>query len=268
VGATRPALRRLEASDMAGTLPAFARGSGQPRSRQERLWLTGGAFAAFIMLLVGYFFFVSPQRSDTSSLKSQVVDAQQRNTVLEARINSLRQQNKNVAKYQAQYAQARLALPSTAGVSDFVRSLQALGNATLTDVSSLTVGLPTNVSPATLQPANSTASPAAPSSTVAPAPGGATVPGGNTATASPQVYALTITADVSGSPAALGKFLDQLQRVQPRAVLITQLTQRAATSAQSGKAVGNSTSLTLSMQAFVAPANPTESAALAQASSR
>jgi hypothetical protein len=123
------------------------------------------------------------------------------------------------------------------------------------------------------RPANGTATPGAQPSTSAPAPGGATstAPGGatNTGATNPmQIYALPITADVSGSPAALGRFLDQLQRVQPRAVLITQLTEKAATSAQNGHAVGGSTSLTLSMQAFVAPASPNESAALAQASGR
>ena len=254
---------------MTGSLPSLARRGGQARSPKERLWLRGGAFAAFILLLVGYFFLISPQRSDTSSLKSQVSGAQQQNAVLQARIEALRQQNTNLAKYQAQYAQARLALPASSGVSDFLRSLQSLGNATLTDVESLTVGTPTNVTPSGPQSSAPGAAPSTGASSPTPAPTTQTATPGNgtgvSTGASGAIFALPITADVTGSPAALGKFLDQLQRVQPRAVLITQVTEQAATSAAAGRTASGSIGLTLTMQAFVAPANPNESAALAQA---
>jgi len=54
---------------------------------------------------------------------------------------------------------------------------------------------------------------------------------------------------VAGSPDQLGAFLDQLQSVQPRAVLISQatLSQPAATSGTNGRS-----QLQLTMNAFVA----------------
>lgn len=54
-------------------------------------------------------------------------------------MNSLGRETKNIATYQAQVTQARLALPSTSGLPDFLRTLQSIGNATLADVSALTV---------------------------------------------------------------------------------------------------------------------------------
>jgi hypothetical protein len=252
---------------MALTLSGRAPRSGQPRSPQERLWLTGGGIAGFALLLIGYFFFISPQRSDTSDVKSQIDAAQQQNTVLQARIDALREQDRSRAKYEAAYAQAQKALPTTSGVSDFLRSLQALGSATLTEVSSLTVTAPTSAAPAAAAPAAQTSPGAAPtSSTAATSAGSGT---SATGTTGGPVYTMGITATVTGSPAALGKFLDQLQHVQPRAVLITQLTEHAGTTAAGAPAgTGATTSLQLTMQAFVAPSTPAEIAALAQAAGR
>jgi hypothetical protein len=223
-----------------------------PRSQAERLWLIGGALVAFLLLVLGYFLFISPQRSHTSRVNSQVDTARQQNATLQAHIDALRLQNRNLAKYEQQLKTARLALPSTSGVSDFLRSLQALGNATSTDVTALTVGSPTNVS---------TVAGAAP----AARPTATTASGGTTAGGT--IFALPITAQVSGAPAALNKFLQQLQAVQPRAVLITQLTETTGTAPGAAAVHGSSgTALQLTMQAFVAPSNPTEKASLAAGS--
>jgi hypothetical protein len=215
-----------------------------PRSQTERLWLIGGALVGFVLILIGYFFFISPQRSKTSDVNAQASGARDQNTQLQSRIDALRAQNKNLGKYQAELASAQKALPSTSGVSDFVRSLQALGNATLTNVTTLSVGQPAPV----VAPAPAAATPTdGSSSSSAPAP--AATP---TAPPAPSAYSLAITATVSGSPTGLDKFLDQLQNVQPRAVLITQITESSAALGAGGVAAGSATTLQLTMQAFVA----------------
>jgi Tfp pilus assembly protein PilO len=233
-----------------------------PRSQIERLWLVAGGLVAFVMLLIGYFFFISPQRSNTSDINNQTATAQQQNAMLQARLDALREQNKNLAKYQAELASAQLALPSTSGISDFLRTLQSLGTQTNSLVTGLNVGEPVDVTPVTVgQPTSSatasaspTASPGTDSSTAAAAPG-ATTPG---------VYELPITATVTGSVSGLTEFLDQLQAVQPRAVLVTQIGMNVANAGvgDGGNAAG-SYGLNLTMQAFVAPTNAEESAALA-----
>jgi hypothetical protein len=60
----------------------------------------------------------------------------------------------------------------------------------------------------------------------------------------------------------LNEFLNQLQTVQPRAVLITAVTEAA------GTASGATTTLNLTMQAFVQPASAAERAGLASAAQK
>jgi Tfp pilus assembly protein PilO len=224
-----------------------------PRSQAERLWLIGGGLVGLLVALIAYFLFISPQRSKTADINSQVSLARQQNATLQARVAALAEQNKNLAAYERQLASAKLALPSDAGVSDFLRSLQSLGNQTNTNVTQLTVGQPvdvTSVIAATpTQPAAAGAANASPSSAT-------TAPAGTTpVVAGQQMYALPITAQVSGAPDALNRFLDQLQSVQPRAVLISQISETTGTSTTGAAPTG--TTLQLTMDAFVAPSSPT-----------
>jgi Tfp pilus assembly protein PilO len=225
-----------------------------PQNRLERMWLLGGAFVAAFIVLLGYLFFIGPQRSNTSDVNGQRAAAQQTNTALQAKINRLGQETKNLATYQAQVTRAELALPSTSGLPDFLRTLQSIGNATLANVSSLTVGPPTDVTLATS---------AAPAAAASGTP--AKSAGGTQATASgPHVFALPLTVSVSGTFAQLDQFLTQLQTVQPRAVLISQITEGYG--ATTGKTSG--ATLQLTMQAFVAPTSPGEQAQLSAASGK
>ncbi|MDT4903579.1 MAG: hypothetical protein QOH52_1595 [Pseudonocardiales bacterium] len=231
-----------------------------PRSQPERLWLIGGGIVGALMVLIGYFFFISPQRSQTSDVNSQAATARQEAATLQAHINTLRAQNKQLAKYRVELAAAQRALPSTSGLSDFLRTLQSLGNSTQTTVQMLTVGPPTDVSVVAANTPTGTTAP----STPAPSPSAA-APGATSGTpVTGGVYGLSISTSISGTAAALNNFLAQLQAVQPRAVLITQLTEGDTTTSGSGSKSG--TTLQLTMQAFVDPTSPAEQANLAAAS--
>lgn len=217
-----------------------------PRSALEKLWLTVGGIAALLLLLVGWFFFIGPQRSKTSDVRSQISSAQLEYTTLQSKLAALRAQSANIGKYKAELAAARQALPSSDGIPAFLRTLQALGNATMTQVSTVTVGAPAAVVP----PAPTTEAPTDTSSSAAPSPTDSATT--STTTPSSGIYSMPITAQVTGATSALAKFLEQLQSVQPRAILITQITESAG-SASGGKG----TSLQLSMQAFVDPTTAT-----------
>lgn len=223
-----------------------------PRSQLEKAWLLGAGLVAVLMLVIGYFFFVGPQRDKTDEINAQVASAQTQNAVLQSRIAALQRQAQDLPRYQAQLEQAHLALPSTSGLPDFLRTLQAIGSQTLAKVTTLTVGAPADVtSLAVASPAATATASAAPSG----APAGPNVGGVH-------VYALPISASVSGTVAQLSAFLTQLQSVQPRAVLISQL-QLGAGQAAKGSA---GTTLALTMQAFVAPSSAVENAQLSAAS--
>lgn len=218
------------------------------RSRPERAWVAAGLAGGFAMLLVGWLFFISPQMSETGAVNSQTGDAQVHNVMLQHTIAELAAQNKNLAQYRATLAQAQLALPSTSGLPDFLRTLQTIGNSTLTNVVSLTVGTPANVTVVSTRKIE------------ASAPGTSNNPAA-VSTSGPQIYALPITAQISGSDTQLDQFLSQLQSVQPRAVLISQIVESA------GKADGGTTGLaatqlTLTMEAFVEPTGAVEAARL------
>lgn len=216
------------------------------RSQQERLWMIAGGLAALVLLLIGWAFFISPQRSTTASVKAQVDSAQTQNAALETRITGLQQQSTKMGMYKQQLAAAAAALPSTSGVPTFLRSLQKLGTETHTNAVDVTVGAPTALTPpVTPTDTTSTTTSAAPTDS-------ASATDTTTATATSGVYGMPITAQVTGTDTALNNFLRQLQEVQPRAVLITQITEGSGSTTTSGSATGNS--LQLTMQAFVAPA--------------
>ena len=218
-----------------------------PRSQAERLWLLGGGVATILITAMAFLLLISPQRSATDRVHSKLSGVQARNAILEQRLAQLRQQNKNLASFERELATARQALPTTSNVSDFLRSLQALGGQTQTEVTALGVSAPSAIPTAPAATGSSTA--AAPA---APAAGGPAAPSLSTAGLA-GVYTLTTTVQVSGSPENLTKFLDQLQNVQPRAVLITQVQESSGASGPAAAAGRGSTTLQLTMAAFVAP---------------
>jgi hypothetical protein len=232
------------------------------KSQKEQLWLIGGVLGAVVLLLIGYFFFISPQRSQTSDVNAQADTVRAQNATLQAHIITLQAESKNLAKYKTELAAAQQALPSTSGLPDFIRTLQSLGTSTRTDAVNLTVGAPTDVS--------LVAAPAAGTPTTTPTT--ATPPAATTPTTTPaagttaSVYGLTITAQINGTTSALDSFLQKLQQVQPRAVLITQITEGSgATTAGTTGTTSSAASLQLTMQAFVAPSSASENAQLAAA---
>jgi Tfp pilus assembly protein PilO len=182
--------------------------------RADRLWAIGGALGAVILFAIGWLFFIGPQYHQASSLQDQAAAAELRLTPLEHRLVELRQQNGNLERYRAQLARDRQALPTTSGLSDFLRAMQTSGSSTGVSVSGVIVGALTEV----------------------PVTGA-------------QIYAFPITLVATGAAANLDQFLDQLQRVQLRAVLISSV--NAVPGGQSGSLAGTVT-LTLSVQAFVA----------------
>lgn len=238
-----------------------------PRSQLERAWLIGGVLIGLIMVVLAYLVFIGPQRSSTSQVNQKVGNAQVQNEILRAKVEALTAQNKNLASYQHAWQQAELALPSTSGLPDFLRSLQAIGTATSTDVTTLTVGAPTDLTPVTSSPA-ATGSGASSGSTGAAGTSSAKGIGKPAGSAASKVYALPITAQVTGTDTQLADFLTQLQSVQPRAVLISQVTEGAVATGGTTQKGKNASTLQLTMQAFVAPSSQVEADQLAQAAGK
>jgi Tfp pilus assembly protein PilO len=183
---------------------------------RARIWELGGTLGAIALLAAGWFFFIGPQYDQTNRLNDQGSAAQARVATLQRRLVELRQQNVKLEQFRAQLLRDRQALPAASSLSDFLRELESAGASAGVSVRGLVVGSPTQII------------------------GAAT-----------QVNALPITLIAVGTTAQLNTFLDQLQLVQPRAVLI-----KSVNAVPDGLSVSlaGTVSLTLSMRAFVGPA--------------
>jgi Tfp pilus assembly protein PilO len=179
-----------------------------PTRHADKIWLAGGVLGAAALLALGWFFFIGPQYAEARSLDDRAVQAQLRLTSQQRRLADLRQQNEDLPQYKAQLGRLRQALPPSAATSDFLRELQAAGEAASVSVTGLSIGARKEV-----------------------AGSGGTV------------YALPVALTVEGTVAGLEGFVNELQQVQPRAVLIgnTGLT-----------ANSRGTSLTVNLHIFVA----------------
>jgi Tfp pilus assembly protein PilO len=188
--------------------------------RADQLWAIGGIAGAVVLLAIGWFFFINPQYSQTDSLRGEATGTEQRQIALQQRLVELRRQNEDLPRYLAQYALDRQALPTVSGLSDLLRELQRAG-----DITGVTVG-------------------------------GLSVSGAiPVAITGAQVYALPISLTATGTVATLHEFLNQLQQVQPRALLIS-----GANLVSSGKTGpgADAVSLTLILRAFVGASTGSE----------
>jgi Tfp pilus assembly protein PilO len=188
----------------------------------DRLWLIGGAVGAVLLVVVAWFLVIGPQNAETNSLNDQAATAEVRLVSLKQRLAELQKQSADLPRYEAERAKDRQALPTTSAMSDFLRELQSIGDITGVVVSGLTVGNP------------------------ASAPG---VKG--------QIQALPVTVTATGPGGKVNEFLDQLQQVQPRAVLITSAN---VTATDPSGGFGGLVGVMLSLQVFVAPATASASA--------
>ncbi|WP_375480913.1 hypothetical protein [uncultured Jatrophihabitans sp.] len=211
-----------------------------PRTQTERLWVVGAALVALIMAAVGYFLLIGPERSRAASVRRDASDTSFQTATLQSRIASLTAQSKQLTTYRAALAKAQRALPTAddrTATPQLIRDLASTASATSTAITSLTVGQPTALTPST--PATPTASsPSSSGSTSA----GTAAPATPTSTLS----SIAVGATVSGVPAALNSFLSAVQTTGSRALLVTSVTL--------SKTTGRLTTMTLTMTAFVRPA--------------
>ncbi|GAA3223953.1 type 4a pilus biogenesis protein PilO [Dactylosporangium siamense] len=177
--------------------------------RPERLWILGGAFTAVILLVAGYYLAIQPRYQEADDLRTLANDTTVDVAKLRSQIADLDKENKRLNEYTAQVKEDLAALPETDSVAALLREVQVAGDLTGVTVSGVSVGGATDL----------------------------TVAGPLT------VHTLPISLTASGPAAKINPFLDQLQKVQPRALLVGAV--NAATT--DGK-----TSLSLTIQAFYA----------------
>jgi type IV pilus assembly protein PilO len=193
--------------------------------RLDRVWLLGGVVAVLLLVAAGWFLLIGPEFATAGQVQDQAGDEQ----------TELITQKKDLAALQAKYKQVnalktalkknQAALPATSGVPAFLRQLQDSGTAVNVDVSLLTVAQP------------------------------------QLSTEVSTVYELPITLTATGSADNLSRFLDRLQKVQARAVLLTSVgLTGGTTSDSSGAADPNGMTASLALTAFVSPTSASKTA--------
>jgi Tfp pilus assembly protein PilO len=150
----------------------------------DRLWLYGGVAGAVLLLVVGWFLAIGPMHTEADGLRVQADDTETQIVSLRRRLAELQAQDAKLATYRAALKANQEALPAGTGVPDFLRQLQESGDSVRVDVTSMNIGQP------------------------------------ETNTAVPTIFDLPITINADGKAGDLERFLDQMQLVQPRAVLI------------------------------------------------
>ena len=175
--------------------------------RTERLWLIGGLFGIAVIVAAAYLLAIKPVYTKKDEHRKSAGDSQVTLVGLKRDLAKLENNYKNRAAHTAAMTAMQGHLPDNYDIPNLVRALHVSDKATGTVVSAIGVGAPTKV------------------------------------TTLPTVVSVPITLTVTGAPANIGKFLDRLQTIQPRAVLINSI------SIDQGDAAGRE-SLTMLLEAF------------------
>jgi Tfp pilus assembly protein PilO len=183
-------------------------------TRPDRMWAFGGVFVAAALSLLAWTFLISPQRAETDELATSTDDTQVTVAAEQRRLDQLVKEYNDLAGYQAKLDTSRKALPTEAGLADFLRELQSAGDAAGVAVTTLNAGSMVGVK----------------------------------AGAAP-LFSITVTVTAEGPVPKLEQFLHQLQQVQPRAALILNAN---LTPGKDEETVTNKAKLSISAQIFVA----------------
>lgn len=152
--------------------------------RTDRLWLLGGLIAIVLIVLAAYLLAIKPIYADKADKEGQVEDQNVVLVQLKHQLADLTAKARNQATYTAQLNAKRAALPESYDVPNYLRALQASESAVTFKVSAISDGVPTKVDE------------------------------------SDSILSVTITLTASGTQANLSRFLNRLQNVQSRAVLV------------------------------------------------
>lgn len=233
-------------------------------------WVGGTAFAAVLALAGGWTLGVSPQidAADEAELQKVSVDAQ--NATLEAKLVELKAQYENLEQYRAELAALEVQIPRTAQLSDYLRQVSSIAEASGAFVVSVKPGPPIAMSDAAAAgaaaappPAAETADAGAPAEAtdggeaaeptdaegttaqpVPPAASGLNVPG---------FVAVPVDITLLGSVETVTTALAQLQTGSTRLFLVTAITGAGtdAKEASEGKPATNKGDIEMTISGYV-----------------
>jgi Tfp pilus assembly protein PilO len=165
--------------------------------RADRIWMLGGLFGIIVLVVAAYLLAIKPIYADKADKQGQADDQEMTLVTLKTQLAQLKAKAKDQATYTAQLNAKTAAMPDSYDIPNYLRALQTSGTAVTVGVSDISVGAPVKV------------------------------------IGSSEVISVPINLTATGTPVNLGRFIDRLQNVQSRAVLITSVSLSAGTSANS-----------------------------------
>jgi type IV pilus assembly protein PilO len=162
--------------------------------RTDRLWMLGGLAGIIVIVVAAYLLAIKPINADRDDKQGQVDDQELALVTLKHELTDLKAKAENLPSYTAQLNAKAAALPTSYDVPNYLRALQTSGTAVSVAVSGVSVGVPAKT------------------------------------TGVEGLISVPITLTATGTPANLSKFVDRLQNVQSRAVLINSVSLGAAAS--------------------------------------
>jgi Tfp pilus assembly protein PilO len=177
---------------------------------RTRKWSLLSALLAVVVLLAGWFLLVSPKRSSASDLRTQAAAQESTNNGLQAQIEQLTAQKKEVPAKQAKIADVRLRIPSDPQLPALIRSLSTAATSAGVDVHSL--------------------SPVAPTGSSAPAPTTAVGSDGSA------LQVIQLSMEVDGTYVNVERFLQKVESLK-RALQVTSLSLSVQASGTTGATV-------------------------------
>jgi Tfp pilus assembly protein PilO len=110
---------------------------------KARTWLAGGAAAMLLVLAAGYVLLVSPKKSQTRDVRTQQTAVLADNARLQAQINQLLAQKKEITAKQIRLAEIGKRIPGDAQLPATIRRLTQAARTAAVDMVSFTPGTPT-----------------------------------------------------------------------------------------------------------------------------
>jgi hypothetical protein len=236
------------------------------QTQDRKVWIGGGIVLALLVVAASWFFLISPELDNASSLRDQAASTQFGNTQLEANLTVLKRKSQQMSRYSADLRDALETLPFDSGLPTFTRQVYAQAQSTHVQIAAITVGgiaaaTTTTPDPNATTPAGGTAPTTTPdststdTSTTAPAVPAATGPTAGS------VYAVQVQLVTQGSLNNQRRFLSLVQYAGPRRALISGVQLSPGTGSKVAS-VDSSARMTTQLTVFSAPQTPDEIARL------
>lgn len=232
-------------------------------------WVAGAVVLSLVVVALGWFLAIAPTLASAGAAHAEAETSDTRNAQLQVQLTALEQQFAELDTTKAELAAMHAQVPTTDGLADYTRTLQAVAEATGVTVLGIEAGDPEQVVPAVpvADAAAATGSEEADETAAAEESDGTDPAAAAPVAEGPQPIAgfvgLPMRISVVGSSEAVLTFLDRTQQGTDRLLLVTELagTGQNAAEASAGRAATNDGDLELAISGFVyalAPSGSTD----------